>query len=141
MAGSAGDETIATAPMTGRAVTVTASCTTIGEAPCLIEAGRYKVASSKSGTSFGSRTSEMAVCGAIYNVRQCLPDGPDGDVLYRVKADEELHERIARQTDLVPLAAPKGDAPAPRRVMPRGSTKTSPGVARTQLAAHVGEYR
>jgi uncharacterized protein YjbJ (UPF0337 family) len=58
------------------------------------------------------RTSGMAGRGAVYHVRQCLPAGPDGDVLYRVKAEEELHERIARQTELVPLAAPQGDAPA-----------------------------
>jgi hypothetical protein len=48
--------------------------------------------------------------GTVYHVRQCLPAGPDGDLLYRVKAAEKSHERIAWESDLLPLAAPQGDA-------------------------------
>jgi hypothetical protein len=42
----------------------------------------------------------------VYQVRQCLPPGLDGDVLYRIKRFEDLHERIAKQCELIGMAAP-----------------------------------
>ena len=65
------------------------------------------------------RTSSAAVRGMVYVVRQCLPAGPDGEVLYRVKAAEELHERIACQADLIALAAPQGNASAAEELFGR----------------------
>ena len=53
------------------------------------------------------RTPGVSTPGTVYQVRQCLPAGPDGDVLYRVKAYQELHERIARQAELIAMAAPQ----------------------------------
>jgi hypothetical protein len=53
------------------------------------------------------RTPGVSTPGTVYQVRQCLPAGPDGDVLYRVKASQELHERIARQAELIAMAAPQ----------------------------------
>ena len=35
------------------------------------------------------RTPGVSTPGTVYQVRQCLPAGPDGDVLYRVKAYQD----------------------------------------------------
>ncbi len=53
------------------------------------------------------RTPGVATRGTVYQVRQCLPPGPDGDALYRIKALEDLHERMAKQSELMPLATPQ----------------------------------
>ena len=68
---------------------------------------RWKVTSSRLETSSVFGRPEFSTPGTVYQVRQCLPAGPDGDVLYRVKAFEELHERIARQAELIAMAAPQ----------------------------------
>ena len=73
-----------------------------GRAVTTMESHLFKV-----GDFVRLRTPGVSTPGTVYQVRQCLPAGPDGDVLYRVKADQELHERIARQAELIAMAAPQ----------------------------------
>jgi hypothetical protein len=45
--------------------------------------------------------------GTVFEVRQKLPAGPDGEVVYRIKALHEAHERMAKESELLPATAPQ----------------------------------
>ena len=52
------------------------------------------------------RNPGLAAPGNAYEVRQRLAAAPDGDLLYRVKYVQELHDRIVKESELTPAAAP-----------------------------------